>query len=181
MNILFTKRYQHKDTNGSTIYPPNATLPVTDAVAIGAALAGATDDPEALAMAAEYQADDLAGKALSKMTKPELLDEIARLTTGEPDATRHKKITDNIQALEQEVKDLTAERAALQTDLATANAKVELAGTVSNANDEAMSAVIAAYNAAAPDSAPVESLAQMTEALTELATTPAAPETAQAG
>jgi len=169
MNILFTKQYKHKDDNGYTIYPPNASIPVTSEVAIGAALAGATDDPDALAMAAEYKADDLATKALAKMTKPELLDEIARLMTGEPDATRHKKITDNIQALEKEVKDLTVERDTLKTDLATAQSQVELAGTVSNANDEAMSALIAAYNAAAPEGKTVESLAEMTAALTELA------------
>lgn len=124
MKITFTKRYEHKDANGRTIYPQNATLPVTDEVAIGAVIAGCTDDPIAIALAEKSGAKKAANKVIDKMTAKELKAELKRILAGEPDKGQSETIKDLTAQFEAATK--AKEIAADQVTTLTTDAQVIL-------------------------------------------------------
>lgn len=156
MLITFTKRFEFKDKSGRSIYPSGATLPVTESVAIAAALAGATDNPDARDLAKKTPKSS-SNKALSKMTKSELIEEIDRL-----------KSDSEFTALNQTITELQAKLEIANTEVETAETKVALSGVVDQANETAMQNLISAWNDAAPDKDAVETLDDITTILIKM-------------
>lgn len=151
MLITFTKRFEYKEPSGLVTYPSGATLPVTEDVAIAAALKGATDTPEALDLADKSKAKSASEKSFAKMKRAELLEEVIRLNN------------------QGEVAALEIKIAQLETELQTAQAQIALSGTVDMANEAAMNDLITAWNAASPEASEVDDLASITAILTEMA------------
>lgn len=179
--------------NGVTCFAGTAP-DVTPETAIAAVLANATDDPAAIALADAAGAKSAASKSIDSMKAADVKKELKRILAGKPDAALQAQVEDlkaDVTALTTEkdglsdqLTSLTEDTAALLETLGTdptldiseriaaANetaadlqAKLALSGTGEAANEEAMTALLTAYNAAAPEGEQVETLADITAAL----------------
>ena len=145
MNIKFTKRYNHKDRYGVITYPTGATLPVTESIAIGAARAGATDDPVALELAKSAPRKKTRSSALSKMSKEDMAAELkaAREAVKSRDALKAE-----LEKSQSEFKELSVKAAenaqGLDTYAQNEAAIVKLFNEQSGSNVKSLTEMIAA-------------------------------------
>lgn len=189
LKIAIHKTFTDK-ASGTTCFA-GSTPTVTPDLAIAAVLANATDDPAAVSLADAAGAKTAAAKGIDALSAKDAKKELKRLLAGKPDAALEAERDDlvaKVKALTTETAAKSDELATLTTDVETLltalevpaegdisdrlaagtaklgeiAAQLALSGTGENANEEAMTKLLAAYNAAAPADEQVETLGDLT-------------------
>lgn len=195
MKISIHKTFTH---NGTTCFAGSSPT-VTEDVAIAAVIARATDDPAAIALAEASGAAASISKSIDKMSAKDARAELKRVLAGNPDAGLQQELddakaslaaktteadaaADSLEAFAGDVDsvltamgiptegEISERLAAAANRGAELTAQLELAGTGEAANEEAMTNLLAAYNAAAPEGDSVTDLSELTNIFLNSAT-----------